>query len=716
MTLWLLTIGFVSLLGQVVLLRELLVAFYGSELVILVALGVLMTGTAMGALAGRGRRGAAGEIRALFLVSALLLPLLVAFLRGLRVIFHGLPGADLPLAGQGLGLAAAALPFGACCGLLFQKTATAYSAKGRSLARAYSLESAGGVAGGALATLLAALGVQTLSTSLLCALAAVTAAWLPREGGRPKWLGPAVLAVAPLLAAALVFSGPADRRLTEVDHPDLLAASDTPYGRAVVAGAMGQIAVFDNGALAYESQGTSAEEFVQLAALQVARPARVLILGGAVEGLAAEVLKNSPDRVEMVELDGGLLRLTEPFLPEEGRRALGSPRVHLRVGDPRRALERTGPFDLILNAMPEPSSGQANRYYTREFFGACRARLAPGGVLAFRLRSAENLWSPALAARNASICRAAREAFGDLLVLPGTVNLILASASPLVRDPEVLAGRLEARAITARLVSPGYIRYLLNNDRVAEIAAEVRNSPAPENTDARPVCYPVTLLVGLSRFIPRLGLVSGPESPGPAAWVWVVLPGGLWAFACALARRAARWRGMMLVAVAGFSGMVLEGAVLLGYQTQGGILFQDMGLLLCAFMAGLSAGAWVLGYGRRKGIIPGTGTGLALLLGTALLAALAASILGSGGVRDLPVSLCLLALSGAFVGALFAYASSCTEGAGAAGSLYAADVLGGALGAVLGGLVILPFLGLPEGALLAGFLALGSVPLLQWRP
>ncbi len=715
MTLWLLTIGFVSLLGQVVLLRELLVAFYGSELVVLVALGVLMTGTALGALAGRRRRGEAGQVRVLLLVMALLLPLLVAFLRGLRLLFHGMPGADLPLAVQCLGLATATLPFGACAGLLFQRAATVTMAKGRSLAAAYAVESAGGVMGGALATLIAALGVQNLSAALAGSLAAVAAAWIPREAGRPRRVVLWAWVITPLVAAALAFHGPLDWRLTQMDHRDLLAVADTPYGRAAVTGSTGQIAVFESGALAYESQGTSAEEFVHLAALQVERPRRVLILGGAVEGLAVEILKHGPERVEMVELDGRLLNLAEPFLPEEGRRALLDPRVSLKVSDPRRALEGTGFFDLILSAMPEPSSGQTNRYYTREFFTACRARLAPGGVLAFRLRSAENLWSPALAARNASICRAAREAFGDLLVLPGTVNLILASASPLVRDPEVLAGRLVARGIAARLVSPAYVRYLLTNDRVAEIGAAVRENQAPENTDARPVCYPFTLLLWLSRFIPALGRVSGPGALGEATWAWVIVPALGWALACTLARRAARWRGAMLVAMAGFAGMVLEGALLLGYQTRGGVLFQDVGLLLCAFMAGLSAGTWAVGQGRIGKAAPRAGTGLALLLGMALLGAIAAGILRYGAPRGLPVSLGLLACTGAFVGALFAYASSGTEGAGAAGSLYAADVLGGAAGSFLGALVALPFLGLPEGALMAGFLALGTVPLLKGR-
>jgi len=87
--------------------------------------------------------------------------------------------------------------------------------------------------------------------------------------------------------------------------PGLLAVHDTPYGRTAVTGRLGQVTVFHNGALASESQGTSAEEFVHLAALQCPAPRRVLVLGGSAEGLVREVLKHGPERVEVVEAAKG---------------------------------------------------------------------------------------------------------------------------------------------------------------------------------------------------------------------------------------------------------------------------------------------------------------------------------------------------------------------------------------------------------------------------
>ncbi len=153
MTLELLAVGALSLLAQVTLLRELAVASFGSELVYILALGVWLAGTAGGALAGR--RGAAeapaGAVRHLFLAVAILLPLALVWTRAARPILGAVPGAYLPLGRQLLSLALAVLPVAFVFGRLFRLAAGRATTGGSSLARAYAVESAGALAGGAAA-------------------------------------------------------------------------------------------------------------------------------------------------------------------------------------------------------------------------------------------------------------------------------------------------------------------------------------------------------------------------------------------------------------------------------------------------------------------------------------------------------------------------------------------------------------------------------------
>jgi len=137
--------GLVSLFGQIVLLRELNVAFYGIELIYLIALGVWMLLTAVGALIG-GRRPSAGRTAVLFLCFALSLPLGVVFLRASRFLLGGIPGAYLPFPRQIAALVIALLPAGLLSGLLFREAAGLHVERGRTLAGAYVIESAGGLA------------------------------------------------------------------------------------------------------------------------------------------------------------------------------------------------------------------------------------------------------------------------------------------------------------------------------------------------------------------------------------------------------------------------------------------------------------------------------------------------------------------------------------------------------------------------------------------
>jgi len=715
------SVGLITLLGQVVLLRELLVAFFGSELIYILALGFLLPGTALGVFAGARLRGDASvRVRVLLLAFAGLLPLCICFIRALRVLFGATPGAYLPFALQIAGMAAAMIPFGILSGLLFQRSASLYVSRGRTLAHAYAVESAGGLAGGVLVTLFLAWGVQNLAAGLACALYAAAASAVPWRRNRPVWLAPLAGAAAVLLIAGMAVSGRLDRLLTGLNHPSLVATLDTPYGRVTLTRLEGQVSVFENDALAFESQGTEMEAFVHMAALQVEAPRSVLILGGGPEGIVREVLRHGPGRVDDVELNEAAVRLLLGYLPGQLRDALRDERVTLVYGDPRTFLRRRNTYDLILVGMPEPESGQNNRFYTREFFEACRGRLGEDGVLGFRLGSAENLWTPALTRRTASITEALRAVFGDVLVLPGTTNVVLASNGRLQRDPGVLSARLLKRKIESRLVTPRYVRYILTNDRLAAIEAALRSADVPVNTDARPICYQYTLVLWLSRFFPALGLTDfgGPEGPGGAG-------GRPWLFAAAGAVLALvvalRWwvtaRRILLVILAGFVGMVLEGVLILGFQVRSGVLYQDIGVLLAVFMAGLSLGSlFVDQWGSRtrhpKGI--GVGAGAVVAGGMAVLALVVAGLFRGGLWPGLAGASLLMGAAGFFVGGLFAYASlrRVDDQNAIIAPLYAADLMGGCAGSLLGSLFLLPVLGLPASALLVAALSLAALLLI----
>ena len=174
MIIYLLAIGLISILGQVVLLRELNVSFYGVELIYLLALGLWLFWTAVGALIGRRNHSPSPNgIAALFIIFAIVIPLDIVFIRSSRLIFGGTPGAYLTFLQQLIVAVVSMLPAGLLSGLLFQWTAKAYVTIGRTLATAYALESAGGLIGGLFSTLFIMWGSQNFSIAIVCALVAI---------------------------------------------------------------------------------------------------------------------------------------------------------------------------------------------------------------------------------------------------------------------------------------------------------------------------------------------------------------------------------------------------------------------------------------------------------------------------------------------------------------------------------------------------------------
>ncbi len=507
--------------------------------------------------------------------------------------------------------------------------------------------------------------------------------------------------------------------MTAWNHPDLLESRDTPYGRISVGRLQGQVSVFENDALAFETEGTEAEYFVHLAALQHRNPRQVLILGGGIEGTVREMLQHRPDKIDYLELNPAMFKLVSRHLPQDIQKSLKDPSLHLIFADPRSFLKESRTYDLILVGMPEPQSGQTNRFYTREFFKQCASKLKAGGLLAFRLRSSENLWSPQLLWRTASIYRALTSVFPEVLFLPGTTNVVTASRTPLSRLPEDLSGRLRERKLKTRLISANYINYLFTNDRFLEIEKSLPRQPAQPNTDVRPVCYQYAFLIWLSKFFPRISFMDFPGFLGQ--WTighfipWLLYIGLPIIFLFSRFRPA--WRRVLLVAVAGFIGMILETILILYYQAKHGGLYQDLGILLMSFMAGLALGSLTL----NKGMIrlankrnPAGWYGVGLLIGFALLGLIITLTMTLSALSGLTPTALLLAAAGFLVAGLFAYVSlyEIQDQKSLISSLYAADLIGGCAGSLLAGLILIPLAGLDTTIRAMIMLALFSILLI----
>ena len=712
----LLLLGFISILGQVVLLRELNVAFYGVELIYIFALGFWLLGTAAGSLGVRRKiNPTQGNISLLFLIWGIIFIFDIAFIRSIRVLFGGVPGAFLPFQAQLLALSAAVLPVSLLLGVIFRWIANLFLAGNKTLAAAYSIECAGGIAGGIVSTLLLKAGVQNFFIALICGAAVfIFAGFYSFKTGSVK-IKLIYLVVFISFVLICFNASDIDTRLTRQNHKFLVESEDTPYGRVSITSFEGQVSVYENDALSFETEGTASEEFVHLSLLQHQSPESILVLGGGIEGIICELNKYKLKRKDYVEVNGRMIGAVKKFLPKEINNSLSDAGVNIQISDPRNFLNSCSKYDVILIGMPEPSSGQHNRFYTKEFFSKCLSKLKPAGIIAFRLRSAENLWTPQLTARNISIYGALKASFKNIVVLPGVTNIFIASNSSLQENALVLADRLRDRNLSTRLITPEYVKYIYTNDRYFEIERTLTGGSAPVNSDVKPVCYHYTMAIWLSKFFPGItsqSFYSNEYGDGKYnSYPSVLLI--LFALLFILGRKYLPFKRIMLAAAAGFLGMVYETILILYYQVTCGILFQDIGILITSFMTGMTLGSYsIVKFAVRVNggyVIPGR-VGIILLLVLSLINFIFSTFIIKENV-GLAGSSLLLVFTGFATAGLFTYASlnRVKSQRKAVSSLYPADLAGSCAGTLGASLFLIPVSGLASTGLLLGILSILSL-------
>jgi spermidine synthase len=719
------------MVAQVLILRELLVLAQGQELKLALGLWCWLLWAGLGSLAG-GRLhspGAPGvgpnRLGGLLALLGLLLPATLLAARSLPTLAHLPLGQSLPLGTTFLLFVLLLAPFGLVSGYFFPGAVQVLADANHQGAagRTYYLETLGAALGVALLQIFLVGRFANLSLALAVGLLLALAPWLL---ARPRSLAGRLATALNLLvlAAAVVIAPRLDLMSRSWEWPgrQVIATADSPYALLSAAREAEQISFFANGLWQFTyPDPLTAEYQVQLGLLEHPQPRRVLLLGGGVAGLGSEILKtHTITRLTYVELDPYLVRLAQKLLPAVAGLDR-DPRVHLIYQDARRFLETTpARYDVILMALPEPRNAQLNRFYTREFFRAVARKLTPGGVFSFALTGAETSLSPLRAAYLGMAYNTLGQAFPEVVAFPGGRVRFFASPSRgvLTTDPEVLVRRLRERRLALQYVREYYLLEDLSPWRQQYLNQILQRQSSEVNTDLNPRCYFFDLV--LSTVQEGLGvkeaLLALQALPPVVPWLALALATGL----AGVALRRPGPRFLYQVVVMGLGTMALEILVLVLYQIRLGSLYQQLGILIAAFMAGMAAGsaAGCRRFGRPRGglrLLAGLQGGLAVL--AAVLAwwltwgpawpasgwefgtragyvlVLAAAGFGGGGVFALSAAL---------------WAETQPEARGQGGMLYAADLLGATLGTLGVSLLVLPVWGIVPALYLVAFLHAGA--------
>ncbi len=712
-------LGVSALMTQLTLMRELLSVFMGNELIFGIVLGnwLLLTGigSALGSTASRLKRPMAVLIVAQILVAVLPIGQ-VCLLRCLQneEFQRGLLGSVVFIRGAEVGVTATVVscfvllaPYCLIAGYLLTLACRILAPKAKqdpsSIGQVYFLDNIGDVIGGLLFSFvliyLLNLGhFQILYfPAILNLLSACTVAILAR---RPILLGTA--AAVTVATVAVISRFDLDQWSTGIEYAPQRVEyrGNSPYGNLVVTKSGRQLNFIQNGVPLFSTETSrEAEETVHYAMAQRPDARRVLLISGGISGTVGEILKYGSDpqvglQLDYVELDPLILEVARRYLPG----SLDDRRIRVINSDGRLFVKRAvlskkskkskKRYDVVIVDVPDPSTSQLNRFYTREFFVEVKRVLTPDGVLAFSLGRYENFLSPELS----NVIAVAHRTLGggypggvfrNVLILPGGQVFFLASDGELTVE---VARRLRQAGIESRWMNDDYLRHTLTARRLAT----VRGAAAPDtpvNRDFSPVLYYYHLRLWMSKFKVRFGLLEGGLLVVLVVYLVRIRPVPLAMF------------------TTGFAASGLEVVLLVAFQILYGSVYFQVGVIVTMFMLGLGIGS--LSMNRmlaRPGSKHLTRKDLAKLeLAIAVFAALLPVVLLSlgslGGAAAaeasrlvIPVLALLLAV---MVGMEFPLAGKLDfQGVtSTAARLYTADYLGAALGALLVSTLLIPLIG-----------------------
>jgi spermidine synthase len=720
----LMLIGCSAVLGQIVLMREMMAVFNGNEISLGILLATWLFWTAIGSFVcstlAQREGNARSAVAALECLLGISLPLTVWALRWSKSLFQTVPGelvGPLPV------LLASLICLSLFCvtaGALFVAAARMMSIESavdarRASSAAYLLEAAGSAVGGIIASLVLLRFLspfQIAGLVLLLNLLMAAVLWLRMNRKQIA----AALAAATLLAFFLLVQvAPRMERLAQAQEWrgfHLLASTDSIYGNLTVIATGNNRSLYENGLiLASTPDESAAEESVHYALLEHLAPKRVLLIGGGAVGSIPQALKHpTVERIDLVELDPALLRMARDYLP--GYSAPLDPRVHLHYTDGRAFLNATRDnFDVIIVSLPDPQTAQLNRFYTAEFFRSARDHLAPDGLLALQLRSAEEAISPDLAEFLRCINRTLHEVFPNVVEIPGETIHFFASTRPglLTDDPRTLVARLLARHLKTRYVREYFIPFRMMPDRIEQVRGELQPLAATQiNRDFSPIAYYFNTVLWSAQFKPAyanwLRSAARVRFSAVLGGTLIVLfsVAALLAFAPARERRA-RSAAAFSMAATGFTLMALEIILLLAFQSLYGFLYRQLAILIALFMAGMAAGSWLSLRHIRRDQRPAcravASTQFMLALAAPLLMLVVSLLARLSGMAAIWLAAqcvfpLLAALSGILGGYQFPLATHLYGGGGRRlGWLYAIDLLGGCAGALLLSAYLIPVFG-----------------------
>jgi spermidine synthase len=680
-------LGFISMMAQLVLLREYIKSFHGNELVIGIFLAIWMVLTALGSQAGNYYRLALSPKKIYGLLVLLgALPILIHILLILEKRFFFLPGYQPGVLEMTMSMLVLTVLFTGISGFLFGY-ASKTSGLLKSRSSAYRLDALGSLAGGFLFSLVLVHlfnNLQQLTFLFLCSFLLVMKIFHYPEQKVMRW----IIALSGLVLFALSLVPGTINKVEGLRYRQekILKIRDTPHGNLTFTSRNDQVTGYmDGNPVLSAADLTRAEESVHFPALQHPGPKSFLIIGGGLTGHLNEVEKYQPETIDYCEADPWIYRLGRLYFPETE-----SNNLRFIPKDGRSWLMKSGDrrYDVVISTAGDPLTIGWNRYFTLEFYDLVKRHLHPDGIFCMKLSSGGNYVNNEGSALLGINYHTLNQVFSHVLLVPGTSTYFIASEQPLSLDISAL---LDRHPVSTTYVHPDYLNAMQLAFDSEQLSERIRNEEPHINRDLRPTLFFASLTSLQSRMGRHALGITGILSAITFLLLWFLYN---------------PVKSSMYVS--GFTGAGLQMVLIVAMQSFYGFAYLVAPLMITVFMGGIVLGTLCWQSIWKKPSAQGL-TGLLGLM--ALLSVMGFFLLKmeapfqSGLPGQLILGLLNL-ITGSLVGAVFGLAVHLNEKSSPynPGILYSADLTGAALGTILPVVFLLPLIGVMNTFILFGII------------
>ncbi|MFH1478782.1 MAG: fused MFS/spermidine synthase [Candidatus Omnitrophota bacterium] len=725
-------LGLSTMITQIVLIRELLVVFYGNELFLGVILAswlfwVAFGSSALGKLVGK-IEAKEKTLSIIQLITAAILPLNILFIRNIK-LFLNIPLGEIvgiapTFTACFLSLSLSCVVFGFSFTLISKIASKRSDSPSKEAAGIYLQEAFGASIGGLLFSFFL---VRILSPFevifIISTLNIISSLMFSKNLVQVLYL----IMFSFIFAFNMPSTFEENTRALQFKPLNLTISKDSIYGNISVTKNELQTSFYENGVLMFTyPDNLTSEESVHYTLLEHKDPKKILLIGGGLGGSLKETLKHNVGSIDYVELDPLVIELSKKYLP-----SLEDNRVNIINTDGRLFVKHTtNSYDVIIVNLPDPHTALINRFYSQEFFKEAGSILKKEGVFSFAASSSENYINTEQAFYLASLYNTLKEGFSDIIVIPGDNAIFIASNSPglLTYRPDILIDRLKERSISTQFVSEHYIPFRLDESRIKYINGSILGSSASKiNKDLRPIGYLYHTALWMSKFhsgktilsyIERINLATSSIS---IAFLFLLI-----LLILKIKKSSFKIPAMISIGTTGMSEIAFQIIVILSFQSLYGYMYYKIGLILTSFMIGLLLGTKIIMNNihrikNERSLYLKTQIAICIypfmLIGL-LLFIKNISLENPMALEKFSLSFAFLPIIAGFIGGFqWPLANKIClkdpENAGnLAGALYGIDLFGSSVGALLISLIFIPIIGIIESLVLLSMINLGILFLL----